>query len=246
MLFFLVQPKFKFADYRDEEFRISSGEVLAGRNGFFGLLLGGRSACFHAVKRNVSILGLAGVVPDRFPKNIVGRGGVQNVVDDLKGQAKGLADRLHQGDSLRGMLGEVQSHQEGGRQHGRCLVVVDVIKGFLRNSRVFGKRVDDLPSDQVAAIRCFRQGLYEGYATGGLVTIVEGEETEGLGEQGIASQNGRRLVKLDMGGWFTPPQGTVVHAGKIVMDEGVGMQALDRDRCREGVCFARVKICRRH
>jgi len=46
--------------------------------------------------------------------------------------------------------------------------------------------------------------------------------------QRVARQHRRHLVKGDMGGGPAPPQIVIIHAGQIVMHQGVGVQRLDR------------------
>ena len=55
-----------------------------------------------------------------------------------------------------------------------------------------------------------------------------GNETEGLGLEGVAGQNGQRLaVDLVVGGLATA-QIVVVHAGQVVVDKGIVVHQLQR------------------
>ena len=68
----------------------------------------------------------------------------------------------------------------------------------------------------------FRPGLGVGMGVG------FGEEFEGAGLQRIAGQDGGGFVELAMGGGLTAAQVVIVHGGKVVMHQGIGMQHLDR------------------
>ena len=56
-----------------------------------------------------------------------------------------------------------------------------------------------------------------------------------MGEEGIAGQERGRFVKSLVHGRPAAPQIVVVHAGKVVMDKRVGVEAFDRDRGRQGI-----------
>ena len=59
---------------------------------------------------------------------------------------------------------------------------------------------------------------------------VAGQQLEGERVQRIAGQHRDRLAVNDMTRGPAPPGRRIVHGGKIVMDEGVGMNQLDRAR----------------
>ncbi|AEW72383.1 hypothetical protein EcWSU1_00943 [Enterobacter ludwigii] len=55
--------------------------------------------------------------------------------------------------------------------------------------------------------------------------IAQNRERQGL--QGIPRQNGIRFAKLDVAGWLATTQIVVVHGRQIIMDQRVGMDALN-------------------
>ena len=55
-----------------------------------------------------------------------------------------------------------------------------------------------------------------------------GHEAEGVGEQGVASENGGRLVEGLVAGGPPAPEIVVVHCGEVVVDEGIGVDHLQR------------------
>jgi len=57
-----------------------------------------------------------------------------------------------------------------------------------------------------------------------------GQDFVGVGLQGVPSQNGRGLAVHFVAGGLPAAQVIVVEGGKVVMDEGVGVQHLQRRR----------------
>ena len=55
------------------------------------------------------------------------------------------------------------------------------------------------------------------------------QKPEGMGQQRVPGQQRRRLVKGLVGRGASPAKVVIVHAGQVVMDEGVGVQALHGD-----------------
>ncbi len=55
-----------------------------------------------------------------------------------------------------------------------------------------------------------------------------GQNLEGKGQQRVAGQHRRRLVELPVRGRLAAPQVVVVHAGQVVVHQGIGVQGLDR------------------
>ncbi len=56
-----------------------------------------------------------------------------------------------------------------------------------------------------------------------------GEQAEGFREKRIAGEDGHGFPKFDMGGRQAAAQRTIVHGGEVIMDQRVGMEALNGD-----------------
>ncbi len=54
-----------------------------------------------------------------------------------------------------------------------------------------------------------------------------GEKGEGVGEEGVAGEEGGGFIVGAVGGGATATEVVVIHAGEVVMDEGVGVEALE-------------------
>ena len=55
-----------------------------------------------------------------------------------------------------------------------------------------------------------------------------GQHPEGRGQQTVSSENRRRLVELFVARRAAAAQIAIVHRGQVVMNEGIGMDHLDR------------------
>ena len=62
-----------------------------------------------------------------------------------------------------------------------------------------------------------------------------GDEPERLRQEGVPRQNGHGLAVDLMTGGPPPPEVVVVHAGQIVVNEGIGVDALQRRAQRKGL-----------
>lgn len=65
--------------------------------------------------------------------------------------------------------------------------------------------------------------------------ILFGKNLKGKGEQGIPRKQGGRDVELNMACGLSAPHGAVVDAGKVVVYEGIGVEAFHGNGCGERV-----------
>jgi len=63
-----------------------------------------------------------------------------------------------------------------------------------------------------------------------------------VGEQGIAGKQGGRLVEGLVCGRSSATQVVIVHAGQIVVDQRISMDAFQRDARRQGVVAIAEKV----
>ena len=64
-----------------------------------------------------------------------------------------------------------------------------------------------------------------------------GDRREGFGEETIASKYGHRFAENAVVSWATAAEVVVIHARKVVMDQGVGVDAFDGTSGGEGEGF---------
>ena len=125
---------------------------------------------------------------------------------------------------------------KGGLDHGCGLVEMDEIEfgrggiGFLLR-----KQVLHLAPDEVLASGRLREGGGEGGAELGPHCVVAWQQLEGVGEEGVAGEQGGGLVELLVRGGTTPAKVIVVHARQVVVHQRVSVDALERHSDRQGI-----------
>ena len=92
-----------------------------------------------------------------------------------------------------------------------------------------------LAADQAAAAGGIGEFADERVGEGGLRGVALGEETEGVGEERVAGEEGGGFVELFVRRGPAAAQVVVIHARKVVVDERVGVDALDGDGGGQGV-----------
>jgi len=169
-----------------------------------------------------------------FAELFGGLSNVENVVDDLEGEAEGLSEcgeRIEAGRS--GVRAHGAEADAGGEQRGG-LAAMDVFEFGAVDLLPLAFQIGDLSTDQPLAAGSRGQFGDEGM---GLVTrgrLGFGEDLEGHGEQGVAGENGDAFAIDLVRGGPAPAQVVVVHAREIVVDEGIRVDALDGAGGRQG------------
>ena len=101
----------------------------------------------------------------------------------------------------------------------------------------FAFQIRDLSGNQLQ-----RAGGAGQFQDDGLVRIAgpalaPGGDFKGLGQQGVAGQHRNALAEDLVVGQFAAPVIVVVHGGKVVVDQRIGVDALDGAGQRQGVGF---------
>lgn len=105
---------------------------------------------------------------------------------------------------------------------------------FLGEVLAFAFEVEDLAADEFlrsAAGGEFEDDVAEEVAFGGLGL---GEDGEGFGEEGVSGEDGEAFAVDFMGGGAAAAEVIIIHAGEVIMDEGVGVEDFDGAGGREG------------
>ena len=110
-----------------------------------------------------------------------------------------------------------------------------VLQLFATQLLAHASQVNRLPARHAFASSCTRQqpaqlGLHRDRNLAG---IFWHEQFEGQGLQGIACQQGIGLAKFNVYGWLATPQHVVVHAGHVIMNQGIGMDEFNRTGCAQ-------------
>lgn len=215
-----------FFEVLDEGFEEGGVGVEFGGlgEGFFGELADAFAAGGDAVEAGVGVFGAFGVAAEGFADDGFVAGGVEEVVDDLEGEAEGAADAAHGFVGGGGGVGKGEAHGEGGADEGGGFVEVDEVEVFGCDFGVFGEGVGGLSADEVAAVGGFAEMAGEDGGDLRAGGVGAGENEEGFGEEGVAGEDGGGLVEGDVDGGIAAAQRAVVHGGKVVVHEGVGVE----------------------
>jgi len=187
--------------------------------------------------------GLAGpgVLASGLPESGAVGSRIEDVVHDLERQAKVASDPA-QGGHRRGVgAADQAAHDQRGLDHRGGLVEMNELE-VVRGGQVllFGQQICHLAADEAAAARGVGEFADQGMGERGLACIALCQQGEGVGQEGIAGEQGGGFVKLAVSGGTTPAQVIVVHAREVVVDQGVGVQALDGDSRGQGIGRRRV------
>lgn len=177
------------------------------------------------------------VLPSSFPERRgIGRG-VEDVVDDLKRQTEVAARATELGEGGAGPLAaQKAAHHERGLDHRGRFVEMDKLELFRSGvGFFFGEHVFHLAADEAAAAGGVGEFADQRVRQSGLRGVALGEQGEGVREQRIAGEERGRFVELFVRGGTAAAEVIVVHARQVVVDERVGVEALDRDSCGEWI-----------
>src|SRR5690606_31992677 len=154
---------------------------------------------------------------------------VEDVVDNLEGET-GMAANGGECFDLGGIrAADATAHFQGGGDEGGGFVEVNEVELFGSAVGVFAFDIFGLTGDESAASGGGGEIRGEIGGKRGALAITFGENSEGVGEEGVARENGGGFVELTVAGGAAAPEFGVVHAGKVVVDEGVGVEALEGD-----------------
>ena len=132
------------------------------------------------------------------------------------------------------------AHHERGLEHGGGLVEVNEVEFVGRGGGfALGQQVFHLSADQVSAPCGLTELAHQGGGKDRFFRIGVAEQGKSVGQQRIACQHRGALVVGLVHGWASAAQVVVVHARQIVMDQRIGVQALDRHGSRHGISLRR-------
>lgn len=160
---------------------------------------------------------------------------VEDVIDDLEGESE-IVSEVGEGLQLeRGGVGAHASEAEGGGEEGGGFVFVNADELGFGEVPAFALEVENLSTDEFfgsSADGEFENDILEGVAFGGRGL---GEDGEGFGEEGVAGEDGHAFAVDFVGGGPSATEVVVIHAGEIIVNEGVGVHDLDSAGTGQGV-----------
>ena len=165
------------------------------RDGFGGQLLDALLRRFDAVQAGIGELAVLRVGPDGLAE-LSGVGGeVEQVVDQLEGDARGTAGPAAMFDVSGGGPADQRAHGERGAEHRGGLAEQDEFEAVVGRARGESAHVFGLSADEQRRARGHGEFAHERGGEGGAVGVADGEEFEGQRLQGVAGQQGRGFVE---------------------------------------------------
>jgi hypothetical protein len=154
---------------------------------------------------------------------------VEEVVDHLEKQADALGEVVEARQLvIRQRRAALGAEQDRRADQGAGLVHMHELQLGARQLLAGALDVDHLAAGHAArAGRLCQQPKHAELALRIVGQDVVGEQQEGLRLQGVADQQRGGLVVLDMAGRLAAAQDVVVHAGQVVVHQGVGVDHLD-------------------
>ncbi len=183
----------------------------------------------EAVEARVGAFAGAGVGAGGFSEGLGVADFVEDVVDDLEGESGMAADGGEFFNDGGFGSADASAHFQGGGDEGGGFIEVNEVELLGGAVGVFAFHVFGLSGDEGAASGGSGEIGDQGGGEGGLLRIAFGEKAEGVGEKSVAGEDGGGFVKLAVAGGAAAAKFGVVHARKVVVDEGVGVEAFDGD-----------------
>jgi len=140
-------------------------------------------------------------------------------------------------DQFRFGSGGHRSEAEGSGDEGAGFGPMNFDEFLEGDAFFFRVQVEDLAGDEAEAAGGVGEFFHE---IGGGVAAVgfgPGHGGEGLGQKSIAGKHGHGFAENAVVGGAPAAEVVVIHAGKVVMDEGVGVDAFDGTGGRKGEGF---------
>ena len=153
-------------------------------------------------------------------------GDIQDIVDDLEGQTKGLPEGRQGLESGGRGIGRHGSHPQGENDHRRGLALMDVSDIADPKFLPLGLQVGNLSRDQLQAASGSRHLLQQHGKRVSLAPLDSGNQSEGLRQQGVAGKHRDSLAEDLVRGGATAPEIIVIHAGKVIVNQRVGVDHL--------------------
>ena len=134
-----------------------------------------------------------------------------------------------------GGIGGHAAKLEGTGEESRSLRLVDFDELSFGEVLAFAFEVEDLSADELAGATGV--GEFEEVVFGGvsLCGWGLGEDGEGLGEEGVATEDGHAFAVNFMTSGSASAEIIIVHAREVIVDEGVGVHDLDGAGGRESI-----------
>ena len=171
--------------------------------------------------KQAGVGGFAGglVLADAFPEFFLGGDNVENVIDDLKGQAQSPAELREVGKSAGIGPGRHGAQAEGSGDEGASLGAVNLDEFLQRDAFLLRIQIENLTGDEAEAaggMGEFGDEVSPGVAA---IELGAGHGGERLSEEAVPGQHGDGFTKHLVVGGTSPAKIIIIHAGQVVVDE---------------------------
>lgn len=202
--------------------------------GEVGVALGFGAAFVEAPEGDGGEFVVFGVAAGGFSEDGGDLGGVEDVVEDLEGETEVVAE-LSEGVDFGGAgSGADGTDAAGAGDEAGGFFGVNVEEALFVGGEGFGGEVFDLSANDPGAATGLGKFEDEGVGWMGEGGDGFGHPLTGEGEEGVAGEEGVGFAEANMGGGFATAEIVVVHAGKVVVYEGVGVEGFEGDGRTEG------------
>jgi len=212
-----------------------SFEWLQGRKGVLGELGGDCARLLKTDEARVGRLLSGHVLAGGLAKLRTRLCHVEDVINNLKGEAD-VIPKGGQGAELGG--GTVRAHAaeaHGAAEQGAGLALVDVAKLGEGYGFALALKICNLSGDELERTGGASQLVHQGAMRIALGGLRLSKDLEGAREKRITGKNGDPFAENLVAGRLAAPEIVVVHCWQIVMDERVGVDALDSASCWQGI-----------
>ena len=196
-------------------------------------------------KRGVGCLCCLGIFPRSFPEFLARLSDIENVVDDLKGEAERLTESGQRSELRRRRIRTHPAESQGAGEQRGGFRAMNELKLRAGGFPSFKLEIENLSRDQPSA-------------AGGMCELAEercrrvARERPGVGkyfesdrQQRVSGKHRDPFAKNLVARRAPAAEVIIVHARQIVMNQGIGMHALDgarsgqRGRHLPAACFRR-------
>jgi len=172
------------------------------------------------------------VFRDLFPHLFLCSGAIKHIIGNLERQADCFAVFRESGQLFLGCICDNCSHPQCTPDQTPGFSAVNgqqVVEPQRPGRSRFGFEIGLLSAHHPHCPGGFSQFPAAGCSVTGIVQTGRNRK-EGVCEQSVASENGGRFAELDMIGRTPATKGIVIHGGKVVVNQRIGMHHFERDR----------------
>ena len=166
-----------------------------------------------------------------FAQRAAVAGCIQNVVHNLERQPDAGRIEIRLQHNIPRGAGSQAAHHRRSPDQRAGFHRMHFLQQLRRHRLAAVSDIDHLPADHPlhagsprqladAAQHCIRRNRP--------VKIGRIHRRKGMGQQSVAGQQGRSLIKLNVAGGLAAAQGVVIHAGQVVVDQRIGVNHLHR------------------